>query len=130
MNLHSISQCPTPLNTTFFSKQNQNLIQRGIKQQILNKHKVKIDNQSPDVILAIMRVVFINNSADPYNDITAQVKFMNQRVIEMCARQITSGLTQFYGYLQDIDRPLHPPSIPVNTSVYGNKINYNEKIGL
>jgi hypothetical protein len=129
MNLNSISQCPTPLNTTFFSQLNQDLIQRGLKQNVLNKYGAKIDTQSPEALLALMRMVFIDNSAQPYADVCEQVKFMNTRVIEMASEQVLSGLAQYKGYLRDIDRPLQPPAIPRNTSLYGAKIEYNDKIG-
>lgn len=129
MNLNSISQCSTPLNTTFFSKFNQDLIQRGLRQNVLNKYGAKIDNQSPDAILALMRMVFIDNSSNPYGDVCEQVRFMNVRVIDMASEQVLSGLAQYKGYLRDIDRPLQPPAVPRNTSLYGVKIGYNDKIG-
>jgi len=130
MNLNSIKQCPTPLNTTFFSDFNQQLVQRGIRQNVYNKYRVKIDQQSPDAIQALMRMVFINNSANGYDDVCAQVKFMNQRVITMATDQIASGVAQYYGYIKDVDAPLNPPSIPANTSLYGVKIGYNNQIGV
>ena len=129
MNLNSISQCPTPLNKTFFCDFNQDVIQRMIRQKIYNQFKVRIDKQSPSDILAIMRVVFLNNSANPYDDILTQVKFMNGRVCDTACKQIETGLAQHYGYLEDISRPIIPPSIPRNTSLHGVKIGYNNQIG-
>lgn len=130
MNLNSINQTQTPLNTAFFCQSNQDIIQRGLRQNVLNKYGVRIDNQSPDALLAMMRVVFINNSADPYGNITPQIRFMNGRVVEMATEQVASGVAQHYSYLKDIDNPLQPPPIPRNTSLYGVKIGYNEQIGL
>lgn len=129
MNLNSINQCPTPLNKTFFCDFNQDVIQRMIRQNIYNKFKAKIDKQSPDDIIAIMRAVFINNSANPYGDVLTQVKFMNAKVSDVACKQIETGLAQHYGYLEDISRPIIPPDIPRNTSLHGNKIGYNNQIG-
>jgi hypothetical protein len=129
MNLNSISQCPTPLNQAFFCEYNQETVQRLIRQNIYNQFKVKIDKQSPSDILAIMRAVFINNSADPYNDVYAQVKYMNDVSMKTACKQIETGLAQHFGYLEDIARPIQPPNIPTNTSLYGNKIGYNDQIG-
>lgn len=130
MNLNSINQTQTPLNTAFFCQRNQDIIQRGLRQNVLNKYGVRIDDQSPDALLAMMRVVFINNSANPYGAVTPQVRYMNGKVIEMATKQVASGVAQHYGYLKDIDRPLQPPPTPRNTSLYGVKIGYNDQIGL
>lgn len=129
MNLNSISQCPTPLNQVFFCEYNQELIQKLIRQNIYNQYQLKIDKQSSSDLLAIMRSVFINNSADPYNDVYSQVKYMNDVTMKVACKQIETGLAQHFGYLQDIDRPIQPPSIPKNTSLYGVKIGYNNQIG-
>jgi hypothetical protein len=129
MNLNLIKQCPTPLNCLFFSNENRDLIQRGLRQYILNKYGVRIDKQSPDNILVIMRAVFINNAYDNYNNIEAQVKQMNARTIEMASENIMTAVAQYYGYIKDVDRPLQPPPVPRNTSLYGVKIGYNSQIG-
>ena len=130
MNLNSIGQCATPLNQTFFSEFNQKVVHRGIKQNILNKYGVRIDDQSPDAILTFMRTAFINNSANPYGDVCAQVKYMNEIVVKMASEQVASGISQYYGYIRDVDSPLQPPPVPQNTSMYGVKMGYNKKIGL
>lgn len=129
MNLNLIKQCPTPLNCLFFSNENRELIQRGIRQNILNKYKVRIDNQSTDNILVIMRVVFINNAYDNYSNIEAQVKQMNTQTIKLATENIITGVAQYYGYIRDVDRPIQPPPVPTNTSLYGVKIGYNNQIG-
>lgn len=128
--LTSIKQCPTPLNTLFFSEFNQNILQNAIRQDMYNKHQVRIDKQNKDDLLAIMRVVFINNSAKPYADICAQVKLMNQMVMKTAMGQISTGVAQYFGYIHDIEKPHIPLAIPKNTSTYGNKIDYNTQIGL
>lgn len=129
MNLNSIKQCPTPLNTTFFSDFNRNVIHRGIKQSVYEKLKVKIDNQSEDALLALMRTVFVSNSENPYGDVNEQVRFMNGKVIKMATDQIAGGVAQYYGYLSDIDKPLTPMAVPKSTTVYGHKMGYNHQIG-
>jgi hypothetical protein len=76
-----------------------------------------------------MRSVFINNSANPYSDVYSQVKYMNTVTMKTACKQIETGLAQHFGYLRDIDRPIQPPTIPQNTSLYGMKIGYNDQIG-
>ena len=59
-----------------------------------------------------------------------QVKKMNSIVINTAVGQIQSGVSQYMGYIHDMDRGLEPINAPVNTSTVGNKIGKNEKIGL
>lgn len=130
MNLNSISQCPTPLNQVFFCDVNQETIQKLIRQNIYNQYKHRIDRQSSSDLLAIMRSVFISNSANPYDDVYSQVKYMNNVTMKTACKQIETGLAQYFGYLRDIDRPIQPHPVPKNTSLYGVKIGYNNQIGL
>ena len=37
LHINSMKQCPTPLNTLFFSEFNMNLLQRAIRQDFKNK---------------------------------------------------------------------------------------------
>ncbi len=128
--LSSIKQTPTPLNTMFFCKFNVNVLQRGIRQNIKNKFGKAIDYQNEDDLLALMRAVFVYNSATPYKNVNDQVRSMNAKVIDQASEQIATNLTQYYGYIRDISSPITPMAIPQNTSAYGNKIGMNDKIGI
>jgi len=128
--LTSIKQCPTPLNTLFFSKFNISALQRGVRQSIKNKFNQSIDYQNEDDLISIMRAIFVYNSAMPYSDVNSQVKDLNQRVINLASEQIATNLAQYYGYIRDINSPHIPMAIPINTSTYGNKINTDTKIGI
>lgn len=130
LHLNSLKQCETPLNTLFFSEFNKNLLQRGIRQAFKNKTGIAIDYQNPDDLYGIMRVVFINNSGDHHTNVNEQVKAMNTRVIETAISQIQTGVSQYIAYAQDIDTISTPMDRPINTSTTGNKIDYNDKIGL
>src|SRR5210317_360625 len=130
LHLNSLKQCETPLNTLFFSEFNKNVLQRGICQAFKNKTGIAIDYQNPDDLYGIMRVVFINNSGDHFTRVNEQVKMMNTQVIKTAVSQIQSGVSQYMGYVHDMDRGLEPIDRPVNTSTYGNKIDKNNKIGV
>src|SRR5210317_1746656 len=130
LHLNSLKQCETPLNTLFFSEFNKNLLQRGIRQAFKNKTGIAIDYQNPDDLHGIMRVVFINNSGDHHTNVNEQVKAMNTRVIETALTQIQTGVSQYIAYAKDIDTISTPMDRPINTSTTGNKIEYNDKIGL
>ena len=130
LHLNSIKQCETPLNTLFFSRFNINLLQRGIRQAFKNKTGIAIDYQNQDDLYGIMRVVFINNSGDHHSQVNQQVKFMNNRVIEIALGQIQTGVSQYMSYARDIDTTRTLIGQPINTSTTGNKIPFNKKIGI
>lgn len=130
LHLNSLKQCQTPLNTLFFSSFNMNLLQRAIRQDFKNKTGVAIDYQNEDDLYAIMRVIFINNSGDHFSRVNEQVKLLNTMVIKTAVSQIQSGVSQYMGYVHDMDRGLEPLDRPVNTSTYGNKMGSNDKIGV
>ena len=128
--LTSIKQCPTPLNNLFFSEFNQNLLQRGIREKIKQLYNVKIDYQNKSDLIALMRVIYIANFSDSYNDIIQQVRFMNGLVIKKASEQITTGLSQYYGFIKDVNSPINPMANPQNVNDFGNKLDINTKIGL
>ena len=130
LHINSLKQCPTPLNTLFFSEFNMNLLQRGIRQSFRDKTGVAIDYQNSNDLYSIMRVVFINNSGDPNANVQEQVKFMNGIVITTALGQIQTGVSQNMGYIHDIDTLSVPINRPVSTTTYGNKFGINDKIGL
>ena len=130
LHLNTLKQCPTPLNTLFFSEFNMNLLQRGIRQTFRDQTGVSIDYQNPSDLYSIMRVVFINNSGDPNANVQEQVKYMNGIVIKTALGQIQSGVSQYMGYVHDIDTLAVPIDRPVNTTTYGKKFGKTEQIGL
>lgn len=126
----SIKQCPTPLNQLFFSEFNINLVQKMIRQMFKNKTSISIDYQKPADVLALMRSVFIANSRNPNEKVCEQTKIMNEQVAEMAIGQINTGVSQYIGYLRDIESTHTPLAVPINTSTYGKKVEFNDKIGL
>lgn len=130
LHLDSIKQCETPLNTLFFSDFNKNLLQRGIRQAFKNKTGIAIDYQNSDDLYGIMRMVFINNAGDHYDRVKEQVKELNTRVIETAMSQIQTGVSQYITYAREIDTVSVPLDQPINTSTTGNKIEFNNKIGI
>ena len=130
IHINSLKQCPTPLNTLFFSEFNMNTLQRAIRSEFRKKTGVAIDYQNKNDLYAIMRVAFINNSGDHNTNVQEQVRFINGIVIKTALGQIQSGVSQYMGYVHDMDRGLEPIDAPVNTSTTGNKIGLNNKIGV
>ena len=130
LNLNSIQQTQTPLNTLFFSEFNMNILQRGIRQKFKDDTGVAIDYQNNSDLYSIMRVVFINNAGNHHTKINEQVKFMNDLFVKTSLSQVQSGVSQFMGYMRDIDTAALPPSLPANTSTFGLKMEKSDKIGI
>jgi hypothetical protein len=114
-------QTNTPLASLFFSNFNYNKIQQTIQSTFKTKTGISIDYQSKDDVLTLMRMVFINNSYNPYASIPEQVKLMNDTVVSTAVGQIGTGVSQYIGYLKDISTPLVPEPRPINTSYYGER---------
>lgn len=127
--LTSLKQTSTPLNNLFFSEFNQNILQKAVRENIKILYNKKIDYQNKQDLIALMRVIFIANSSNPYGDLCRQVKAMNTIVIKKASEQIASGLSQYYGYIRDINSPIIPNDLPVDVSVYGRNTQVNDKIG-
>ena len=128
--LESMKQEKTPLNEVFFSQYNLDLLQRAIRQKFKDQTGISIDRQNDEDLLNYMRYVYINNSSNPYGSVCKQVQFMNGVVINEAMKDILTGVSQKIDYLRDIYKPFDPNAIPINTSNYGKKIDYNNKIGL
>lgn len=120
--METLKQSATPLNQLFFSEYNVNLLQRGIRQNYKNKTGIAIDYQNSGDLFAIMRVVFISNSSDPYANTCDQVRDMNTKVIKVAMDQINTGVSQYMGYIRDAQSPLNPLAQPINTSTYGKRV--------
>ena len=120
--METLKQIATPLNQLFFSEYNINLLQKGIRQAYKNKTGMAIDYQNSRDLFSIMRVVFINNSTNPYDQICDQVRQMNAAVIKTALDQISTGVSQYMGYIRDAQAPLNPLAQPINTSTYGKKV--------
>ncbi len=119
--LRTMRQTNTPLASLFFSNFNYNKIQQTIQSTFKTKTGISIDYQSKDDVLTLMRMVFINNSYNPYASIPEQVKLMNDTVVSTAVGQIGTGVSQYIGYLKDISTPLVPEPRPINTSYYGER---------
>ncbi len=118
----SLKQESTPLNSVYFSQENMLLLQRAIRAEFLKKTGLKIDYQNPNDLYALMRSVFINNHQNGYDKVDQQIRHMNGIVINEALKQIQTGVSQFFAYVQDMDKPIVPPAIPENTSIYGMRI--------
>ena len=128
-NMETLKQCPTPLNTLYFSPFNVTLVNRAVRENVKKMTGVSIDYQNSGDLFALMRVVFISNSSNPYGDTCSQVKNMNEIAIKQATSQVITGLSQYMGYLRDASSTVNLMNLPANTSSAGMGMGQN-KIGL
>ena len=120
---------PNPLSDAFFSPFNRATIQRSIKDSIRKKTGYEISDQNDSDLQALMKRVYINMLANPYQDVRQQVEKMNDKVVEEATGTISTGMLQQLLYMRDISSNPVPLAPPLSTSTYGNKIPNNFKIG-
>lgn len=117
------------LNRAFFSEKNVTNIQLGLRKRIFEKMGYKIDRQSDDQLLIIMRTIYFQHSTNDTRDVKKEVARLNTIVVESAAPIIAAGLQQYLSYLRDASTMPVPIDRSKNTSVKGSKtIEMNRQI--
>jgi len=120
----------TPLNTVYFSQANVERVQRLLRDAIKAESGLSIDRQNQDDVLSFMRYTYINNAMNPYGNVEAQVNKMNQQVVAKMLPQVRDGVSSYILYLRDASTLYVPNNLPVNTSVAGDRLPINNRIGM
>ncbi len=121
--LRTVQQTDTPLGLMFFSELNMNRIQKTIRQSFKDKTGISIDYQNQRDVLTLMRMVYINNSIDPWSQsLDQQLQSMNDAVIKTAIGQIGTGVNQYISYIRDISSPQQINDLPVSTTTYGTSM--------
>jgi len=108
----------TSLSNTFFSKQNIQIIQNGIRAGVYHKSKGQyvIGPQDCDSLKIVMRSIFLQYSANLKNDITQQVEELNQMVLNYCIQQVYGEAQGYIKYINDVSTLAIPIAHPVMAS--------------
>tara|TARA_B100000123_G_C25591528_1_gene367294 strand:- start:14 stop:598 length:585 start_codon:yes stop_codon:yes gene_type:complete len=103
------------LSSVFFCKENIEIIQNAIRVGVYKRshNKYIIDKQDPDALKIIMKSVYLQNSKNQNNNITGQIKDLNQIVIDYCVPKIHSELIGYMKYKQDITSLAQPIDHPI-----------------
>jgi len=109
----------TGVSKIFFSEDNINLLQRGIRNKILNdtQGKYNIGRQKDEELKIVMRSIYYQHSKNQSTNINGQVLDLNTRVIEWCVPEIISNIKQSEKYIQDISTM----PVPLERSVLPSK---------
>jgi hypothetical protein len=108
----------TILSQVYFSQQNIQIIQNGIRAGVYNRSNGQyiIGPQDCDSLKIIMRSIFLQYSANQPNNITQQVEELNKLVLEYCIQQVYSEAQGYITYVNDASTLVVPIERPVMTS--------------
>ena len=105
----------SPLSQAFFSQENIQIIQNGIRAGVYQRSNGQyvIAPQDCDSLKIIMRSVFLQYSANqPYN-IPEQINQLNKIVFDYCIQQVYSEAQGYIKYINDASTLVVPISHPV-----------------
>lgn len=107
----------------FFSDVNIHALQTGIRYRVYvaSSGTHRIENQSQDELVSIMRSIYVDYSKNLPFDYVGQVRALNARVLEFAVPRIVEEANMRLHYLRDINTPLAVLEPAVATSVVGSK---------
>ena len=126
----SMHKTTTPLNAAFFQQANLERIQAMLRRQFRNETGLSIDRQNPRDVMTFMRYVYINNAMNPYGNIESQMTRMNQQVVDKMLPQVREGVSSYILYVRDASTNYVPNPLPVNTTLAGDRLPINNRIGM
>jgi hypothetical protein len=108
----------TPLSQVYFSQQNIQIIQNGIRAGVYDRSNGQyvIGPQDCDSLKVIMRSVFLQHSANQPFNIPQQIAELNKIVLNYCIQQVYSEAQGYMKYVDDVSTLVVPIAHPVQAS--------------
>jgi hypothetical protein len=108
------------LSNTFFSKENMEILQNGIRAGVYEESKTRflIGKQDEDPLKMIMRSIFLQHAKNLPNQITHQVQELNQMVLDYAIPQVLGEAIGYVKFKNDSSMMYTPMTRP--TSTYHN----------
>lgn len=115
----------TPLSKAYFSKENIQIIQNGIRAGVYKKSngQYTIGPQDCDSLKIIMRSVFLSHAVNQPTNIAGQIEALNEIVLDYCIPRVYSEAQGYMKYLYDVSTLAVPISLPIMES-QNDKKNY------
>lgn len=113
----------TPLSISYFSKENIQIIQNGIRAGVYEKSNGQylIGTQDCDALKVIMRAIFLQYSANLPNQIAAQIGQLNKMVLEYSVPRVFGEAQGYVKYLYDASTLAVPLATPICDSQYDKR---------
>lgn len=108
----------TSLSQGFFSRENIQIIQNGIRAGVYNRSNGQyvIGDQDCDSIKIIMRSIFLQYSANKPSNIPEQIEQLNKIVLNYCIQQVYSEAQGYMKYVDDVSTLVVPIAHPIQAS--------------
>lgn len=108
----------TSLSQGFFSRENIQIIQNGIRAGVYNRSNGQyvIGDQDCDSIKIIMRSIFLQYSANKPSNIPEQIEELNKIVLNYCIQQVYSEAQGYMKYVDDVSTLVVPIAHPIQAS--------------
>jgi hypothetical protein len=108
----------TALSQAFFSRENIQIIQNGIRAGVYERSNGQyvIGDQDCDSIKIIMRSVFLQHSANKPSNIPQQIEELNKIVLNYCIQQVYSEAQGYMKYVDDVSTLVVPIAHPIQAS--------------
>jgi len=105
----------TPLSDAFFSIENIQLIQNGIRAGVYKKSNGQyvIGPQDCDSLKIIMRSVFLQYASNQPGNYQEQIIQLNKIVLDYCIQQVYSEAQGYMKYVNDVSTLVVPIAHPV-----------------
>ena len=106
------------LSDTFFSQENIQIIQNGIRAGVYRRSngQYTIGIQDCDSLKIVMRSVFLQHSANQQYNIPQQIGELNKIVLDYCIQQVFSEAQGYMKYINDVSTLVVPIAHPVMAS--------------
>ena len=110
----------TQLSYAFFSQDNIQILQNGIRAGVYNRSNGQylIGPQDCDSLKIVMRSVYLQHSANQLNNIAQQIEELNKMVLDYCIKQVYGEAQGYMKYLDDASTlvvPIAHPTMADNT---------------
>jgi len=116
----------TILSQVFFSRENIQIIQNGIRAGVYKRsnNQYIIGVQDCDSLKIIMRSVFLQHASNLPNNIPQQINQLNKIVLNYCIQQVYSEAQGYMKYIDDVSTLAVPIAHPIQASNTGREIEF------
>lgn len=111
----------TKLSQTFFTKENIQILQNGIRSgvhKMSNSHYI-IDEQDEDTLKIIMRSIYLQNAKHKDDYIKEQISDLNKLVLDYCIPRVFNEVKGYMRFKEDTSTLAMPMDRPIQ--------HYNDK---
>jgi hypothetical protein len=110
----------TQLSKLFFSKENIQILQNGIRAGVYHRSNGQyiIGSQDCDALKIIMRSMFLQYSSNQKQNVSQQINQLNKMVLDYSIQQVYGEAQGYLKYIDDASTlvvPLAPPVMASNT---------------